>query len=42
VVSNIFSHGGTDPLAGAASIIELTQKMRRYQASGVKLKLATQ
>jgi ethanolamine ammonia-lyase small subunit len=42
VVSNIFSHGGTDPLAGAACIVELAQKMMQYQASGVKLKLAMQ
>jgi ethanolamine ammonia-lyase small subunit len=42
VVSNIFSNGGTDPLAGAACIIELAQKMMQYQASGMKLKLAMQ
>jgi ethanolamine ammonia-lyase small subunit len=42
VVSNIFANGGTDPLAGAACIIELAQKMMQYQASGVKLKLAMQ
>jgi ethanolamine ammonia-lyase large subunit len=41
VVSNIFANGGTDPLAGAASILQMTQKMMQYQASGVKLKLAT-
>jgi ethanolamine ammonia-lyase small subunit len=41
VVSNIFSNGGTDPLAGATSILQLAQKMMQYQASGVKLKLAT-
>ena len=40
VVSNIFAHGGTDPLAGAASIMQLVQKMMQYQSSGVKLKLA--
>jgi ethanolamine ammonia-lyase small subunit len=42
VVSNIFANGGTDPLAGAACIIELAQKMMQYQASGMKLKLAMQ
>jgi len=41
VVSNIFSNGGTDPLVGATSILQLAQKMMQYQASGVKLKLAT-
>jgi ethanolamine ammonia-lyase small subunit len=41
VVSNIFSHGGTDPLVGATSILQLAQKMMQYQASSVKLKLAT-
>jgi len=40
VVSNIFSNGGTDPLVGATSILQLAQKMMQYQASGVKLKLA--
>jgi len=40
VVSNIFSNGGTDPLVGAACIMQLAQKMMQYQASGVKLKLA--
>jgi ethanolamine ammonia-lyase small subunit len=42
VVSNIFANGGTDPLVGAAGIIELAQKMMQYQASGVQLKLAMQ
>jgi ethanolamine ammonia-lyase small subunit len=41
VVSNIFSNGGTDPLVGATSILQLVQKMMQYQASGVRLKLAT-
>jgi ethanolamine ammonia-lyase small subunit len=41
VVSNIFSNGGTDPLVGATSILQLAQKMMQYQASGMKLKLAT-
>jgi ethanolamine ammonia-lyase small subunit len=40
VVSNIFPNGGTDPLAGAASIMQMAQRMMQYQASGVKLKLA--
>jgi ethanolamine ammonia-lyase small subunit len=42
VVSNIFSNGGTDPLVGATSILQLAQKMMQYQASGVQLKLAMQ
>lgn len=42
VVSNIFANGGTNPLAGAACIIQLAQKMMQHQASGVKLKFATQ
>ena len=42
VVSNIFSNGGTDPLAGATSILQLVQKMMQYHASGVKLRLAAQ
>jgi ethanolamine ammonia-lyase small subunit len=42
VVSNIFTNGGTDPLASAAYIIELAQKMVQYRASDVKLKLMTQ
>jgi Ethanolamine ammonia lyase large subunit (EutB)/Ethanolamine ammonia-lyase light chain (EutC) len=41
VVSNIFANGDTDPLAGAASVLQMAQKMMQYQASGVKLKLAT-
>jgi hypothetical protein len=30
----------TYPLAGAACIMQMAQKMMQYQASGVKLKLA--
>ena len=40
VVSNIFPNGGTDPLAGAACIMQMAQKMMQYQVSGVKLKRA--
>ncbi len=41
VVCNIFENGGTNPLEGAAFTIQITQKMMKHQASGVKLKLAT-
>jgi ethanolamine ammonia-lyase small subunit len=41
VVCNIFNNGGTNPLEGAAYAIQIAQKMMKYQASGVKLKLAT-
>ena len=37
----IFTNGGTNPLVGAAGIIQLAQKMMQHQASGVQLKLAT-
>jgi ethanolamine ammonia-lyase small subunit len=40
VVCNIFNNGGTNPLEGAAYAIQIAQKMMKYQASGVKLKLA--
>ncbi|HLE30256.1 MAG TPA: ethanolamine ammonia-lyase subunit EutC [Anaerolineales bacterium] len=40
VVCNIFENGGTNPLEGAAFTIQIAQKMRQHQASGVKLKLA--
>jgi len=40
VVCNIFNNGGTNPLEGAAFTIQIAQKMRQHQASGVKLKLA--
>lgn len=39
VVCNIFNNGGTNPLEGAAFTIQITQKMIKHQASGVKLKL---
>src|SRR3990172_334798 len=42
VVCNIFNNGGTNPLEGAAFAVQLAQKMMKHQASGVKLKLATQ
>lgn len=41
VVCNIFENGGTNPLEAGAFVVQTAQKMRRYQASGVKLKLAT-
>jgi len=41
VVCNIFEGGGTNPLEAGAFIVQYAQKMRQYQASGVKLKLAT-
>lgn len=37
VVCNIFN-GGTNPLEAAAYVMQIAQKMRRHQASGVKLK----
>lgn len=40
VVCNIFENGGSNPLEAAAFVVQLAQKMRQYQASGVKLKLA--
>ena len=41
VVCNIFENGGTNPLEAGAFVVQIAQKMRKYQASGVKLKLAT-
>jgi ethanolamine ammonia-lyase small subunit len=41
VVCNIFEDGGTNPLEAGAFIVQMAQKMMKYQASGVKLKLAT-
>ena len=40
VVCNIFENGGTNPLEGGAFVVQIAQKMRKHQASGVKLKLA--
>jgi ethanolamine ammonia-lyase small subunit len=40
VVCNIFNNGGTNPLEGAAFAMQTAQKMMKYQASGVKLKVA--
>ena len=41
VVCNIFEDGGTNPLEAGAFIVQIAQKMRQNQASGVKLKLAS-
>jgi ethanolamine ammonia-lyase small subunit len=41
VVCNIFEGGGTNPLEAGAVVVQIAQKMLQYQASGVKLKLAT-
>ncbi len=41
VVCNIFENGGTNPLEAGAFVMQIAQKMRQNQASGVKLKLAT-
>ena len=41
VICNIFESGGTNPLEAGAFVVQLAQKMRRRQASGVKLKLVT-
>ncbi len=40
VVCNIFENGGTNPLEAGAFVVQIAQKMRQNQASGVKLKLA--
>jgi len=40
VICNIFEKGGTNPMEAGAFIVQFAQKMRQYQASGVKLKLA--
>jgi ethanolamine ammonia-lyase small subunit len=40
VVCNIFENGGLNPLEAGAVVVQIAQKMRRHQASGVKLKLA--
>ena len=39
VVCNIFENGGTNPLEAGAFVVQLAQKMRKSQASGVKLKM---
>src|SRR5690606_19516417 len=39
-ICNIFEGGGTNPLEAGAFVVQLAQKMRKHQASGVKLKLA--
>jgi len=41
VVCNIFENGGTNPLEAGAFVVQIAQKMRKYQASGVKMKMAT-
>lgn len=40
VICNIFENGGTNPLEGGAFVVQIAQKMRKHQASGVKLKTA--
>lgn len=40
VVCNIFENGGTNPLEAGAFVVQIAQKMRQHQASGVKLKTA--
>jgi ethanolamine ammonia-lyase small subunit len=39
VVCNIFENGGTNPLEAGAFVVQIVQKMRKNQASGVKLKM---
>jgi ethanolamine ammonia-lyase small subunit len=39
VVCNIYENGGTNPLEGGAFVVQIAQKMRKNQASGVKLKM---
>jgi ethanolamine ammonia-lyase small subunit len=41
VVCNIFN-GGTNPLEAGAFVVQMAQKMRKSQASGVKLKMIKQ
>lgn len=40
VVCNIFENGGTNPLEAGAFIVQFAQKMMKFEASGVKLKMA--
>jgi ethanolamine ammonia-lyase small subunit len=40
VVCNIFENGGTNPLEAGAFVVQFAQKMRKSQASGVKLKMS--
>jgi len=40
VVCNIFENGGTNPLEAGAFVVQIAQKMRTHEASGVKLKMA--
>jgi ethanolamine ammonia-lyase small subunit len=40
VVCNIFENGGTNPLEAGAFVVQIAKKMRKHEASGVKLKLA--
>jgi len=40
VVCNIFENDGTNPLEAGAFVVQIAQKMRQHQASGVKLKMA--
>ena len=40
VACNIFENGGTNPLEAGAFVVQIAQKMRQHQASGVKLKMA--
>ena len=42
VISNIFADGGTNPREAAKLVVDLAKRMRQYQASGVKLKIAAQ
>ena len=39
VVCNVFENGGTNPLEAGAFVVQIAQKMRKNQASGVKLKM---
>ena len=39
VVCNIFEGGGTNPLEAGAFVVQIAQKMRKSQASGVKMKM---
>jgi len=41
MVCNIFENGGANLLEAGAFVIQIAQKMRQQQASGVKLMMAT-
>jgi ethanolamine ammonia-lyase small subunit len=40
VICNIYDAGGTNPLEAGAYVVQMAEKLIRYQASGVQLRLA--